>query len=218
LNPRCYSRPGPLVLITGGGSSVGLACARALAARGARLILCDSDGCALARAADELGAFTHFCDVTSESSVAIFATEVNGCFADVDFLINAAGDGYVRALGMMRITLALLPAMRRPKTAKLVFNVAPDFEPQEGEALFPNIASARNFRRLSASLAVQARGSAVRILTIMPRRVAGAPVGGAIGTRCDPTDVVAAVMSAIFGRKTAASAPPSGAARARRAC
>jgi NADP-dependent 3-hydroxy acid dehydrogenase YdfG len=208
----------PLVLITGGGSGVGLACARALAARGVRLLLCDRDGTALSRAAEELGALTHFCDVTSESSVAIFATDVQGRFSDVDVLINAAGDGYVRALGMMRVTLAFLPAMRRPKTPKLVFNVAPDFEPpEEGEALFPNVASARNFRRLSASLAVQARGSEVRVVTIMPRRVVGAPVGGAIGTRCDRADVVAAVTSAIFGKATAASTPPSAPARARRA-
>jgi NAD(P)-dependent dehydrogenase (short-subunit alcohol dehydrogenase family) len=210
--------PRPTVLITGGGSGVGLACARAFAARGARLLLCDSDGQALSRAGVELGAFTHFCEVTSESSVAIFAAEVFGRFPDLDVLINAAGDGYVRTLGMMRVTLAFLPAMRRPKTPKLVFNIAPDFAPPDhGEALFPNVASPRNFRRLSASLAVQARGSAVRVMTIMPRRAIGAPMGGAISTRCDPADVVAAVMSAILGKAAAAASPLPALPRAKRA-
>ena len=51
--------------------------------------------------------------------MAIFAKDVLDHFPDVDVLINAAGDGYVRALGMMRVTLALLPAMRRHKVAQI---------------------------------------------------------------------------------------------------
>jgi NAD(P)-dependent dehydrogenase (short-subunit alcohol dehydrogenase family) len=189
-----------LVLITGGGSGVGLACARMFAARGADLILCDSNGAALSQVGEELGAFTAFCDVTAESSVAIFVADLHHRFSPVDVLINAAGDGYVRALGMMRVTLALLPAMRRERTPKLVFNVAPDFEPGgEAEPLFPNVASPRHFRRLSASLAIQARGSAVRVATVMPRRAVGDSVGAAVGTRCDEGDVVAAIQAAVFG-------------------
>lgn len=188
------------MLITGGGSGVGLACARAFESRGARLILCDCDAPALAQAGRHLGAFTRYCDVTSDSSVAIFAEELSTRFDGIDVLINAAGDGYVRALGMMRMTLALLPSMRRERTPKLVFNVAPDFGPPEGgETLFSNVSTPRNFRRLSASLAIQARGSAVRVATIMPRRAMGSSVGEAIGTKCDEADVVSAVISAVFG-------------------
>jgi NAD(P)-dependent dehydrogenase (short-subunit alcohol dehydrogenase family) len=210
LSPRRHSPSVPLVLIAGGASGVGLACARMFAARGARLILCDSNGHALSRARDELGASSRFCDVTSESSVAIFAEEVLDQFLGIDVLINAAGDGYVRALGMMRISLALLPSMRRERTPKMIFNIAPDFQPlDEGEPLFPNVASPRNFRRLSASLAIQARGSAVRVATIMPRRAAGDIVGGAVGTKCDPADVVAAVMTAVFGKAAALNHPLS---------
>lgn len=194
------------MLITGGGSGVGLACARAFESRGARLILCDSDSPALAQAGRHLGAFTRYCDVTSETSVAIFVEELSTRFEGIDVLINAAGDGYIRTLGMMRMTLALLPWMRRERTPKLVFNVAPDFEPAEqGEALFPNVSTPRNFRRLSASLAMQARGSAVRVATLMPRRAMGASIGSAVHTKCDDADVVAVVMFAVFG----AAAPES---------
>lgn len=188
------------MLITGGGSGVGLACARAFESRGARLILCDCDAPALAQAGRHLGAFARYCDVTADSSVAIFAEELSSRFDGIDVLINAAGDGYVRSLGMMRITLVFLPSMRRERTPKHVFNIAPDFEPAgQGDALFPNVSTPRNFRRLSASLAIQARGSAVRVATIMPRRAMGSSVGAAIGTKCDEADVVAAVMSAVFG-------------------
>lgn len=193
------------MLITGGGSGVGLACAELFAARGARLVLCDSDGPALMRAGDELGAVTCYCDVTSEASVAIFAEDVLNRFPGVDVLINAAGEGYVRTLGMMRITLVFLPSMRREGTPKLIFNIAPNFEPAGlGEALFPNVASRRNFRRLSASLAIQARGSSVRVATIMSRRAIGDDTDESTGTRCDPTDVVEAVVSAVFGATEAA--------------
>ena len=62
----------------------------------------------------------------------------------------------------------------------------------------------------------------MRVTTIMPRRVVGDSIGGAIGTKCDHADVVAAVMSAIFGqaaghagdRKKPASLSPSAAKRA----
>lgn len=217
LSPRRTSPAAPEVLITGGASGVGLACARAFADRGASLLLCDSDGTALTRAADELGASSLFCDVTSDPSVAIFAEAVLARGPGPDVLINAAGDEYVRILGMMRISLAFLPAMRRHKAPKLLFNIAPDFDPaEEVDALFPNIASPRNFRRLSGSLALQARGSAVRVVTIMPRRAMSKPVGGAIRTRCDPADVVAAVLSATFGSAAAQLSPSQAPLRAKR--
>jgi hypothetical protein len=102
---------------------------------------------------------------------------------------------------MMRITLALLPWMRRQKAPKLIFNVAPDFQASgREEQLFANVSSPKSFRRLSASLAIQARGSAVRVTTIMPRRAMGSSVGPAIATKCDEVDVVGAILSAVFGR------------------
>ena len=63
----------PRVLITGGATGIGLACAQALCARGADLILCDNDAQSLRDAAEELGALGRFCDVASEASVAVFA-------------------------------------------------------------------------------------------------------------------------------------------------
>ena len=66
----------PRVLITGAGGGIGLACAEALGACGAELVLCDIDGTALTRAAERLNAFSRFCDAIAESSVDVFAAEI----------------------------------------------------------------------------------------------------------------------------------------------
>jgi len=113
------------VLISGAAGGVGLACAYVFASRGAQLILCDSDGTGLTRASDASGGFSRFCDVISESSVAVFAAEIDAKFDSVDVLINAAGKGYVRTLGMMQMSRALLPVLRRGSGRRLIVNVAP---------------------------------------------------------------------------------------------
>ena len=92
----------PRVLITGAGTGIGRACAEAMASRGAELILCDNDAQTLREATDELGAVGRFCDVASEASVAVFAADIIESFKSLDLLINAAGGGYERTLGMAR--------------------------------------------------------------------------------------------------------------------
>ena len=126
-----HSRPEPRfgraklrVLIVGAGAGVGLACARAFAERGAELMLSDIDGPALKRATQEIGGNGIFCDVASEASVAIFAAEVQRSFGSLDVLINAAGKSYVRTLGTMRVSRALVPMLRRDGGRKDIVNVA----------------------------------------------------------------------------------------------
>ena len=101
MSPRAANR-NLRVLVSGAGSGVGLACAYVFANRGAELILCDSAGTALSRASDATGGFSRFCDVVSESSVAVFAAEIAAKFDSFDVLINAAGKSYVRTLGIDR--------------------------------------------------------------------------------------------------------------------
>jgi hypothetical protein len=159
----------PRVLITGAATGIGRACAQALCARGADLILCDNDAQSLRDAAEELGALGRFCDVASEASVAVFAADIIESFPSLDLLINAAGGGYERTLGMYRISRALLPALRRGSHYKLMLNIPPEDDP--GVAIFPYASSGQAFQRLSAALAAETKGLGVSVLIGDPQMV-----------------------------------------------
>jgi NAD(P)-dependent dehydrogenase (short-subunit alcohol dehydrogenase family) len=157
----------PRVLITGAGTGIGHACAEAVAARGAELILCDNDAQALRDAVEELGAIGRFCDVASEASVAVLASDIIESFHSLDLLINAAGGGYERTLGMYRVSRALLPALRRGSHCMLMLNIPPDEDP--GVAIFPYASSGQAFQRLSAALAAETKGTGVDVLIGNPQ-------------------------------------------------
>ncbi len=155
------------VLISGAADGVGLACAYVFAERGAELILCDSDGTALTRATDAAGGFSRFCDVISDASVSVFASEIDAKFESIDVLINAAGDGYVRSLGMMQMSRALLPLLRRGSGRRLIINVAPAGG-MTASGMFPYASSREGFQGLSDALADQTRGSMIDVVSIAP--------------------------------------------------
>ena len=155
------------VLISGAADEVGLACAYVFADRGAELILCDSNGTALTRASDAAGGFSRYCDVISEASVAVFASEIDAKFHSIDVLINAAGDGYVRTLGMMQMSRALLPMLRRGNGRRLIINVAPAGG-MSASGMFPYASSREGFQGLSDALADQTRGSMIDVVSIAP--------------------------------------------------
>jgi NAD(P)-dependent dehydrogenase (short-subunit alcohol dehydrogenase family) len=157
----------PRVLITGACRGVGRACAEALAACDAELILCDIDEAGLAEVADALGGTVRFgCDVASEASVAAFAAKVTAQYPSLDMVINAAGGGYERTLGMYRVSRAFMPILQRG-THNLLVNVPP--EPQDADApTFPYASSRLAFERLSSALAQEARGTSVTVLTACP--------------------------------------------------
>jgi NADP-dependent 3-hydroxy acid dehydrogenase YdfG len=163
----------PRVLISGAASGAGLACAKAFAQNGAELILCDWDGIALTRAADQLGAFSRFCDAGAESSVDIFAEDIRNQFQSIDVLVNAAGRGYVRALTMMRMSRAVMPLLRRGSGYRLIANIAPAGGFSSGETIFPYAGSFASFARLSETLVEQCRGTEIEVACITPRIVRG---------------------------------------------
>jgi NADPH:quinone reductase-like Zn-dependent oxidoreductase len=153
----------PRVLITGGACGVGRTCANMLAQMGAELILCDRDAKALASASEALGAVGRFCDVSSEASVTVLAADIMQAYPALDMVINAAGGGYERTLGMYRVSRALLPALRHGEGHNLLVNIPPVDE--EGDrAIFPYASSDQAFRRLSSALAAETRGTTIRVL------------------------------------------------------
>ncbi len=89
---------GKVAVITGGASGIGLACAEALAGRGARVALADVEEPALEEAvaklaaggAEAIGVAT---DVSDLSSVQALRAEVQGRLGPADILMNNAGVG-----------------------------------------------------------------------------------------------------------------------------
>ncbi len=146
---------------------MGRECAEIFAARGAELILADIDTESLKDFCLQLGATGRFCDVASEASVTIFAAEILERFPDIDMIINAAGGGYERTLGMYRVSRALLPALRKGEFHNILLNIPPD-EADARAAIFPYASSQQAFQRLCAALAAETRGSSVRVLIGQP--------------------------------------------------
>lgn len=157
----------PRILITGACQGVGRECAETFAARGAELILADNDAAALSELGCKLGAIGRYCDVASEASVTVFAAEILERFPELDMVINAAGGGYERTLGMYRVSRAFIPALRKGTVHNILLNIPPA-DKDAGTAIFPYASSKQAFQRLCAALAAETRGSSVRVLIGCP--------------------------------------------------
>lgn len=82
---------GKHAFITGGGTGIGLAAARALAARGAKLTLAARNFARVEEAASALGANPVGVDVTSEASVKAGFEAARAALGPIDILVNNAG-------------------------------------------------------------------------------------------------------------------------------
>jgi len=82
------------VLITGGGGGIGLGLARAFAARGDKVALCDADPAAVKHAAEALpDAIAVVADVTDEAEMDAFLGRVEADWGGVDVVCANAGTG-----------------------------------------------------------------------------------------------------------------------------
>jgi 2-keto-3-deoxy-L-fuconate dehydrogenase len=137
---------GLVAIVTGGGSGIGLATARLLAARGARVAVLDLVPAAAgsrpsereAGGPDDAGTLLPLvADVADEASVDAAVAAVVARWGGVDVLVNNAGIGAVgtvednpyeewrrvldvNLLGMVRSTRAALPHLRRSTSAAVV--------------------------------------------------------------------------------------------------
>jgi NAD(P)-dependent dehydrogenase (short-subunit alcohol dehydrogenase family) len=84
---------GKVILVTGAGSGIGEACAKRIAAGGARVAVVDRDKAAAERVAEEIGgeAVAVVADVAEEDSVAAMIKEVVDRFGHLDGAVNNAG-------------------------------------------------------------------------------------------------------------------------------
>src|SRR5215472_633852 len=115
---------GLAALVTGGASGIGLATARLLAARGARVAVLDR-----VKPSAEDGIYPVLADVTDDAAVRAAVAQAGELLGGLDILVNNAGIGAagtvedndddewrrvldVNVLGMVRTTRAALPALR----------------------------------------------------------------------------------------------------------
>ncbi|HEY7362351.1 MAG TPA: 3-oxoacyl-ACP reductase [Streptosporangiaceae bacterium] len=80
-----------VAVVTGGGSGIGLATARRLAAEGAKVAVVDLNAETGKAAADEVGGLFIQADVTSEDDVAAMYDATLGAFGRIDIAFNNAG-------------------------------------------------------------------------------------------------------------------------------
>ena len=88
---------GRVAFVTGGGTGIGFACARALADGGAKVMIAGRRTDVLAKAANELGANAAFvrCDVASDAEVEAAVAACEERLGPLALAVNAAGTGNI---------------------------------------------------------------------------------------------------------------------------
>jgi NAD(P)-dependent dehydrogenase (short-subunit alcohol dehydrogenase family) len=81
----------PVALVTGGGSGIGQATARVLAAQGAQVVVADIDGAAAEATAREIGGHALTVDVADDASVGAMVAACVAEFGGLDWACNVAG-------------------------------------------------------------------------------------------------------------------------------
>ena len=218
------STPEKTAVITGAGSGVGAACARALAKQGWRVALIGRRRELLVQVASEmLGALVVPCDIGDAKAVEAMGLQVLGEFGRVEVLVNAAGTNVPsRSLEVLKAedyhammnanlngayycTQAFLPEMRAHHSGTIV-NIISD----AGKAASPKagpgyVISKFGLAGLTSAINAEERGHGIRACGIFPGDIDTpilakrpvAPDAAARAKMMQPEDVAECVLLAI---------------------
>ena len=184
-----YNLRQKVVLITGGSRGLGLALAREMVARAARVAICGRDPESLERARASLVRFGAEviavpCDIRDRDSVRQLVERVTTELGPIDVLINNAGvievgpaetmslADYEEAMatnfwGMLHPTLAVLPGMRQRKSGRVV-NITSIGGKLGIPHLLPYSASKFAAVGFSQGLRTEVAADGVKVVTVVP--------------------------------------------------
>jgi NADP-dependent 3-hydroxy acid dehydrogenase YdfG len=181
---RALPGAGRTAVVTGASSGIGAATAARLAAEGFDVVLAARRLDRLTGLAERIGGRALPLDVTDPASVEEFAAALDR----VDVLVNNAGGSFdqapvaeadlaswertyeVNVLGTVRLTKALLPALRRCDAADLVFmGSTAGLISYEGGASYT--AAKHGIHTLAETLRLELNGEPIRVIEIAPGMV-----------------------------------------------
>jgi NAD(P)-dependent dehydrogenase (short-subunit alcohol dehydrogenase family) len=82
---------GKVSVVTGGGSGIGAACARAFVSEGARVVVADRDGKAARAVADEISGIAVECDVRRKEEIDALVGAAERAYGPIDLFFSNAG-------------------------------------------------------------------------------------------------------------------------------
>jgi len=178
-----------VAVVTGAGQGLGRAIALRLAACGIHVVLAGRTRSKLDRVASELQAAGHTStvaevDVTQTEQVQRFKSQLEKAFAQVDVLVNNAGEAFVATLedtdeadwdrllavnlkGPFLMIRALLPLIRRSQNASIV-NIASKVALRGYHPVAAYSAAKTGLLGFSRALAAELREDEVRVVTLCP--------------------------------------------------
>jgi len=182
------SLQGLIVLITGGGSGIGLATAKLCLQSGAKVAICGRDLTRLADAEKVLQPFgskllTIQCDVLIKPQVTAMMAQIEAYWGGLDVLVNNAGGGRVstfestsesdweaelglKFFGVIRPTRAALPMLKRSKNGAIV-NINSLLATQPEPHMVATSAARAGLLNLTKSMAREFVAAGIRVNSIL---------------------------------------------------
>lgn len=176
------------MLITGGGSGIGLEIAKLFSRKGNKVIITGRNEEKLKAALAQLDGDAHYivADVTREEDVAALVQQITNDFPDLNVLVNNAGHARIHDIaqsedalqiardemetnyfGVVNLTTGLLPVLKKNKDAAVV-NVTSIVAFAPGLSLPTYSASKAALHSYTQSLRLSLDKSAIKVFEVMP--------------------------------------------------